>query len=218
MHRLQLIPQLSQPGKGATCHILVPARGHGHKALHTNSLKFRKLAGNSTNLIGRKAALGLLAAYVNLDQHLLGGGELASFDLANGTARDRLRQMKRPHRMNQLGRAQHRVDLVGLKVANHVEAHLGQLRMIRQTCKFADELLRAVLGKMAISHLDGRDGLIDADGLGHGNQTRGITGPPGAIERGIETLEYLLAASAHYIQIVIHCQSPPLTAQQVVPC
>ena len=126
--------------------------------------------------------------------------------------------MKRTNRMNQLGRTQHRVNLVGLKVADHIKAYLGQLRMLRQTCEFTDELLRAVLGKMAVSHLDGHDGLIDADGLGHGNQTRGIAGPPRAIERGIETLEYLLAASAHYIQIVIHCQSPPLTAQQVVPC
>ena len=94
----------------------------------------------------------------------------------------------------------------------------GQFRMLRQTRELADELLRAVLGKMAVSHLDSRDGLIDTDGLGHGNQTRAIVGPPSAIERGIETLEYLLAASAHYIQIVIHCQSPPLTAQQVIPC
>jgi len=55
-------------------------------------------------------------------------------------------------------------------------------------------------------------------GLGHGKEARGVVGTARAIERRIKTFQNLLAASAHQVQIVIHCQSPPLTAKQVVPC
>ena len=90
--------------------------------------------------------------------------------------------------------------------------------MLRQTRELANQLLRAVLGKMAIPRLDGSNSLIDTNGLGHGNEARGVVGAARAIERRIKTFQNLLAASAHQIQIVIHCQSPPLTAKQVVPC
>ena len=65
---------------------------------------------------------------------------------------------------------------------------------------------------------DGGYGLIDANWLGDGNQTCGIVRTTRAIECGIKAFENLLAASAHQVQIIIHCQSPPLTAIQVVPC
>ena len=165
MRRLQLIPHLAQPGKGAACHILVPPGRHGHKPLHTNSLKLRKLAHNRANLIGRKPALGLLAAHVDLYEDMLRAGKLASLDLADRTTRDGLRQMQRAYRVNQLGRAQNRINLVGLQVADHIEAHLGQFRMLREAGKLADELLRAILGKMTIPSLNGSNGLIDANGL-----------------------------------------------------
>ena len=90
--------------------------------------------------------------------------------------------------------------------------------MLCETRKLANELLRAVLGKMAIPRLNSGNGLIDANSLGDGNQARGIVGTARAIERRIKTLQNLLAASAHQVQIVIHCQSPPQTAKQVVPC
>ena len=120
--------------------------------------------------------------------------------------------------MNQLGRAQNRIDFIGLQVADHIEAHLGQLRMFRQTCELADELLRTVLGKMAIPRLNSGNGFIDANGLGHGYEARGVVGTACAIKRRIKPLQNLLAASAHQVQIIIHCQSPPQTAKQVVPC
>ena len=41
--------------------------------------------------------------------------------------------------------------------------------MLRQARELADELLRTVLGKMAIPRLNSGNGLIDANGLGHGN-------------------------------------------------
>ena len=90
--------------------------------------------------------------------------------------------------------------------------------MIRKAHKLANELLRAVLGKMAIPRPNSGNGLIDANSLGDGNQARGIVGTARAIECCIKTLQNLPAASAYQVQIVIHCQSPPLTAQQVVPC
>ena len=90
--------------------------------------------------------------------------------------------------------------------------------MLCEARKLANKLLRTVLGKMTIPCLDGGNGLIDANGLGDGNQTCGIVRTARAIECRIKTLQNLLAASAHQVQIVIHCQSPPLTAIQVVPC
>ena len=48
--------------------------------------------------------------------------------------------------------------------------------MLRQTRELANQLLRAVLGKMAIPRLDGGNGLIDTNGLGHGNEARGVVG------------------------------------------
>ena len=77
--------------------------------------------------------------------------------------------------------------------------------LISEGRKLADELLRAVLGKMAIPRLDGGNGLIDTNGLGHGNEARGVVGAARAIERRIKTFQNLLAASAHQVQIVIHC-------------
>ena len=77
--------------------------------------------------------------------------------------------------------------------------------MLRQTRELANQLLRAVLGKMAIPRLDGGNGLIDTNGLGHGNEARGVVGAARAIERRIKTFQNLLAASAHQVQIVIHC-------------
>ena len=103
MRRLQLIPQLTKPRKRAACHILIPPGRHSHKPLYANSLKFRKLARVGTNLIGRKASLRLLTTHIDLNEHTLGAGELACLNLADSTARDRLRQMQRTHRVNQLG-------------------------------------------------------------------------------------------------------------------
>ena len=97
MRRLKLIPQLAKSGKGATRHIFIPPGGHGHKALHTNSLKLRKLTCGGANLVGRKAALGLLAAHIDLNQHTLGAGELARLNLADRTARNGLRQAQRAY-------------------------------------------------------------------------------------------------------------------------
>ena len=77
--------------------------------------------------------------------------------------------------------------------------------MLRQTRKLANQLLRAVLGKMAIPRLDGSNSLIDTNGLGHGNEARSVVGAARMIERRIKTFQNLLAASAHQVQIVIHC-------------
>ncbi len=77
MRRLQLIPQLTKPRKGAACHILIPPGRHSHKPLYANSLKFRKLTRGGANLIGRKASLRLLTTYIDLNEHTLGAGELA---------------------------------------------------------------------------------------------------------------------------------------------
>ena len=50
--------------------------------------------------------------------------------------------------------------------------------MLYEARKLANELLRAVLGKMAIPRLNSGNGLIDANSLGDGNQARGIVGRP----------------------------------------
>ena len=57
--------------------------------------------------------------------------------------------------MDEGGAAEHRVDLVGLQVADHVEPDGGQVRVACERGGLAHELLGAVLPEHAVARGDG---------------------------------------------------------------
>ena len=73
--------------------------------------------------------------------------------------------------------------------------------MLGKTRELATELLRAVLPKAAIPRMDGGDDLVDAHGLGNGDQADVCRVAPGTLRSLLDALQNSLSATRYLIRI-----------------